>query len=192
MVRSTELSGLVLCGGSSARMGRDKALLERDGRRWIERSVTLLDLVCEEVLLACGSEPRYEDLGRDLVLDPESDMGPLAGLSAGLAAAKSERVLALAVDMQTLDKPVLEHLIEQAETHDADVALYEVDGRPQPLCAAYHQRALPAIRAALAQGQRRMVAFWDGTRADGTPLVVLRLSGNERRLSNWNRPEDVA
>jgi molybdenum cofactor guanylyltransferase len=173
-------------------MGRDKALLECEGRRWIERSVTLLDELCGEVLLACGSEPRYEDLGRALVLDPEPDMGPLAGLCEGLAASKSKRVLALAVDMQRLDRHVLDHLVEQAEAHDADVALYEVDGRPQPLCAAYHQRALPAIRFALAKGERRMVAFWDGTRTDGAPLVVLRLSGNEQRLSNWNRPEDVA
>jgi molybdopterin-guanine dinucleotide biosynthesis protein A len=191
MVHRSPLTGLVLCGGTSRRMGRDKATLEHDGRRWIERTVELLDGVCDEVLLACGATPRYADLGRGLVLDEGTDLGPLAGLAAGLDAARHDRVLAVAVDMQALDRGTLVALAAAEGGEEADVVAYEVAGRPEPLCAVYHRRVLPAIRAALAAGRRRMIAFWDGARADGTPLDVRRVPGDAHPLSNWNRPEDV-
>ena len=73
--------GVVLCGGSSRRMGRDKALLEIEGQSLVARAASALAEVAPRVLLASGSAPRYPALGLECVLDPVEGNGPLAGLA---------------------------------------------------------------------------------------------------------------
>ena len=193
MVSQADVTGLVLCGGASRRMGRDKALLEWHGRSLIERALEALAPVAGERLLACGRSPRYEELGFSLVLDETEDGGPLAGLEAGLAAAQGAWVVAVACDMPRLTPGLVEGLLEHAGAADADGAVYEVDGRVEPLCGVYHRRCLPAVRASLAAGRRRMIDFWSGTTERGTPVRVLRLaSPNGSAFANLNTPDDLA
>ena len=92
------ITGVVLCGGASRRMGQDKATLEVAGERLLDRAVEALSGHVNEVLLACGAEERYADRGLRLALDAGADLGPLGGLGAGLAQARTEWVLLLACD----------------------------------------------------------------------------------------------
>jgi len=157
-----ERTGLVLCGGQSRRMGRDKALIELDGRPLLEHALAALEPVCGALLLACGPTPRYGELGIPLVLDVEADRGPLSGLCAGLEAARTEWVIAVGCDMPELSPQVLEELARHAQEDGRDVTMLGTDKGSEPLCAVYRRTCLPAVRAALAQGATRLTAFHDG------------------------------
>lgn len=183
--RPADVAGLVLCGGRSTRMGRDKALLSgidgvdgRDGRdrTRLEAAVALLDPWVREGRVACGPSPRYGDLlertpGWELVLDGLERAGPLAGLAAGLAATERTWTLALAVDMPGVAEPEIEALLAAASPQD-DVVCFDDPRGPQPLVALYHRRCAEPAAAALAAGERKTISFWSRPAASGRPLAI--------------------
>lgn len=188
--RRSATLGVVFCGGASKRMGRDKGRLQVEGQSLVARAAARLDGFASEVVLASGREPRYPETGRTCVLDEASDVGPLAGLAAVLAHARQhlrERVLVLACDMPDVSPTLLARLLERAHRTDADLCLPCGPTGDEPLCAVVHVRALPAVRAALARGERRMDSFHGA-------LSVERLAlGAEERTSvaNLNTPADL-
>ncbi len=154
-------TGLVLCGGQSTRMGQDKALLRIDGRALVVRSIEVLDAVAGDVWLACGSTSRYEELGRRLVLDETENAGPLTGLAAALRDLADGWLCVLACDMPRVEPELFELLLAEAEREGLDACLAATSQGLEPLCAVYHARCAPSVAAALARGERRMVAFWE-------------------------------
>lgn len=161
MERDAPLSAAILAGGRSRRMGRDKARLDLAGSSFLERAAALLREVCGEVVLACGPEPRYADLGLSLALDGEPDGGPLAGLIAGLEALDTERALVIACDMPRLSRRVFEVLFERASSEDLDACFLASERGLEPLCAIYSRRCLPHMKRSLAEGRRRVTGFLD-------------------------------
>lgn len=181
--------GVVFCGGASRRMGRDKALLVLDGMTLLERAARTLAAVTPRVLLATGAEPRYAELGLDHVLDGEPGAGPLAGLAAALARIEHARiafVCVLACDMPRVPVAVFPALLSRARAENVEACLVRTRGGLEPLCGVYHARCLPAVRAALARGERRMDSF------HGDIRLVTR-SEEELELDctrNLNTPEE--
>ncbi|MEW6072334.1 MAG: molybdenum cofactor guanylyltransferase [Planctomycetota bacterium] len=195
------LAGVVLCGGASRRMGRDKAGLDLGDRTLLERTVAIVAGRAPRVLLACGPAARYRELGPELVLDRSPDAGPLAGLEAALARlAEGEGregwLLVLACDMPRARGEVFDLLLERARARRADACLLATGAGLEPLYAVYHTRCLPAVRAALAAGERRMVSFHAGF----GPLAVATLAaaelppalGGEGCARNLNTPRELA
>ncbi len=162
------LTGVVLCGGRSVRMGRDKSLLEIGGRTLLERAISVLSGIADDVVLACGPLARYEDLGRPLATDAFADGGPLAGLEAGLRRADTEWVAALACDMPRVEPSIFVELLERAQRDGLDVCFLRTERGVEPLCAVYRKTCLAPMRAALEKGERKVVSF---LRFDPKPRV---------------------
>lgn len=177
-------------------MGSDKARLVLDGRSLLVSIVEEVRAVVGEVFLACGPTERYGELGLPLALDAVPDGGPLAGILAGLETTGEERVLVVACDMPRVVAPLLEALIERATVEELDVLFLESPRGVEPLCAVYGRRCLPAMRRALASGERRVRAFV----ADDPGLAVGRLRVDELPMAlrgedlavNLNTPEELA
>lgn len=162
-----ETSAVVLCGGLSSRMGVDKARLELDGLSLIARAVRVVQSITPHVRLACGSHPRYEDLGLPLVLDRIAGAGPLAGLEAALASAPEGFVIAVACDMPRIDAGALRALVTAAHERELDVALMRSPRGLEPLCAVWRTSMVHPLRAALERGERRVVAAFEIPLATG-------------------------
>lgn len=128
-----DCTAIVLAGGESRRMGRDKASLELAGQTLLERVLTRLDGLFPEVLVSVRA-PR-PDLDRPQLCDAVPGGGPLAGLCAALARGGRPWVFLVATDMPFLHVPLIEALAEQRAGVDAVVAV--VDGVVQPLAAFY-------------------------------------------------------
>jgi molybdopterin-guanine dinucleotide biosynthesis protein A len=196
-VPDPNVCGLLLCGGKSARMGFDKALSELGGAPLMARPLAVLDELCAEVLLACGSRERYSELGRPLVLDGLGEAGPLAGLAAGLQEAARrgfEWVLVLACDMPAADPRLLAELLRRAREARADACLLQLPRGTQPLFAAYRSALGAAARAALERGERRAVGF-HLEHLNGAPPAVISFAPErawaERSAANVNTPDEL-
>jgi molybdopterin-guanine dinucleotide biosynthesis protein A len=176
-------------------MGRDKARVVLDGRPLLERAVATLAAVCCDVRLACGAAPRYAELGLPLVLDRGADLGPLAGLEAGLAEARAAGrawVVALACDMPGVDADVLRDLLAEARVRGLDACFLEGPRGVEPLCGAWRSDLVESVAAALDAGERRVIAFERYPTAGAPPRVgTLRLA-RELSVANLNTPDDVA
>ncbi len=186
---SAGVIGVVLCGGESRRMGEDKARLQVGLRPLVEHAVSALDGVCEEVVLACGGSSNYEELGLQLVLDTAAGRGPLEGIASAMEVTGAERVLVLACDLPRVTAELPMALLERALQDDLDVCFLESRRGREPLIAAYSRAALPAMRAALSSGLRRVDSFY-GLAVDGASLKVGAL--DERVLTEELRSSDVA
>jgi len=125
-------TGIVLAGGASRRMGRDKAFLELDGRTLIEVVVERMARVCAEVLVVASDARPYAGLGAQLVEDRFHGVGVLGGLHAGLEAAAYELTLAVGCDMPFLNPDLLRAFAGWAEGFDVAVLRHE----PPPRDAA--------------------------------------------------------
>jgi molybdopterin-guanine dinucleotide biosynthesis protein A len=140
-----DCTGLILAGGESRRMGRDKTTLEFDGQTLLQRSARLLQGLFPQVLVSVR-RPRG-DVALPQVIDEIPDAGPLAGLCAGLARTNTPWVFALAADMPFLGPDPIRELAARRVECEAVVPV--VKNVPQPLAAYYAVAALPALRAAL-------------------------------------------
>jgi molybdopterin-guanine dinucleotide biosynthesis protein A len=151
-----EITALVLAGGKSSRMGRDKTMLPLAGQTMLTRACEFGRAVCGTVLVAVGSADHFDALpdGCVAVCDAEPGLGPLAGLCAGLAAARTEFALVYAVDMPFLSAEAVQQLADGIGS--ADVCLFRSHGKVEPLFALYRCGCLPTAQACLFGGVRRM------------------------------------
>jgi molybdopterin-guanine dinucleotide biosynthesis protein A len=167
---------LVLAGGSSRRMGRPKAWLEV-GHTILLRWVTdRLAPDFEEVLVSFAEPEQLEQpVPYRVVFDRKQGAGPMAGIEAGLTAAHHDPVFVIACDMPFVTREVAAMTV--AAARNCDAAVPRIDGRAEPVCAAYRKSALPIITAALDSGSRRaadVLAAMDVTWLEDVPPDVVR------------------
>ncbi|NNC86918.1 MAG: NTP transferase domain-containing protein [Akkermansiaceae bacterium] len=181
------LHGLLLAGGRSRRMGRDKAELPLpDGTTLRERSIRLLEEVVDRVFLSTApDDPRAGDPSSLPDLAP--GRGPLAGLEAAFHHGPDRAWLVLACDLPLLDAETLAALTAARDPARAATAFASrFDGRPEPLCAIYEPSAVPALQEFLAGDKRCARRFLESL----DPLLIPL--PNRHALDNCNRPEDLA
>lgn len=165
-----KMTGVVLAGGRSRRMGADKALLELEGTPLISRSARLLQQIADPVLIACGEEEReeYRFLNLTLIPDRYPGQGPLAGLHAALLESRTVWIAALACDLPFVPEPLLRDMASLAADADARSAGLQAivpvnaAGKVQPLLALYHRSVLPGLEQALMNGKLRVMDWLDG------------------------------
>lgn len=184
------LHGLVLAGGRSSRMGRDKAMLVHpDGRSLARRCCDLLrEAGCESVVLSIRHDQEIpaglDDL--EIVRDPAgASHGPMAGIVSGMRLHPESDWLVLACDLPRLDLRTLSHLVSSKDTGETFLAYRsEFDGLPEPLCTLYTAASLPVLEQAVADDFRcpRKILI----RNDCRLLEPVTL----RALDNANTPED--
>ncbi len=150
------LSGLVLAGGESRRLGLDKARLLFGGRPLLDIVAGWLAEVCAEVIVVASPlrPPEVIPPGARVVFDETPGLGPLAGIQAGLKAASCPFAFVAACDMPFLSLPLLRYMAGLPQSYEALVP--EWQGRRHPLHAIYSRACLPAVEALLGAGQRRV------------------------------------
>jgi molybdopterin-guanine dinucleotide biosynthesis protein A len=163
------MNGFVLAGGRSTRMGRDKALLEFEGRPLIARIVDLLRSL-DLTPRICGSRPDLAGFA-EVVADNYARSGPLGGIEAGLAASDAELNLFVPVDAPELPREFLGWMMRRAERSHAVATIPHYGDRPQPLCAVYSRRLLAGLQEALTDGHLKvMTAIKNAAAGVGEPL----------------------
>jgi len=152
-------AGYVLAGGASSRMGQPKAFLMMGGRTLVAIAAAAVQEAAGSVTIV-GPPDLYGRLGFPVIPDGRVNCGPLAGIETALAHSFADWNLMVACDMPRVNAASLGRILEAAHAHPTAwcVIPQSAEGRPEPLCAAYHKRGLPAISAALDRDQRKVTA----------------------------------
>lgn len=183
------LYGLVLTGGQSRRMQRDKAALPYGGKSQLARAMDLLAPQVERAFVSVRSDQVHEPSRSafDTIADLKSDLGPIAGIHAALHAHPDRAWLVLACDLPFLDPATLRHLIAHRDSARIATAYRSnFDGLPEPLCAIFEPRSLPIIDESIGQAQHCPRSLL--SRSD----VALLDLPNARALDNINTGEEYA
>ena len=136
------LFGLVLVGGKSIRMGKDKALICYHGNEnQLVRSTALLNTVCQEVFVSQRKDQSYEVQNfANIICDSVEEVkGPLCGIISAMRKHPDEHWLVIACDLPNLDDFALRKIVREFETDSSQLIAYKssYDGLPEPLCAIY-------------------------------------------------------
>lgn len=162
-IRSVE--GFVLAGGESARMGRNKALLEVGGVPMIVRTARLVASVVKSAT-AVGSPDTYAALGLRTIRDDWPGAGPLGGIATALRASEAEWNLIVACDLPYLTKPWLSYLAQRGTSSPADAVLPMNLAGAEPLCAMYSKGGEAAVWLALDRGTRKVTDWLASQRVE--------------------------
>ncbi len=184
------MTGIILSGGRSARMGKNKAFLRVGGERLIDRTVRLFRAVFREVIIVTASPLDYLDQETVIVTDILPKRGALGGIYTGLFYTGEEQAFVAACDMPFLNRSFLEYMASLATGYDIVVPA-PPDGL-QPLHAVYSRRCLPAIRDLLERKRLKITDFYPGHKLRTISPEVLRSFDPEGRMfMNVNTPEDI-
>ncbi len=184
-------SAVLLAGGRSTRMGRDKAALVIDGEPlWQRQLATLRATGADELFISVRSDKLYEESGVATIEDLTRDAGPLAALEAVLPRIATTHVVVLAIDLPAMRAEFLAMLVETALAKDCSV-VPESDGRFEPLAAVYTPALLPLVIECLRGTDHSMQNLL--RTATGRGLVFAHPLRSEERsyFRNINSPGDI-
>jgi molybdenum cofactor guanylyltransferase len=185
-----DISGIILAGGQSQRMGENKAFIRIAEKPLIERITDLFQKVFKETLIVTNRKDSYLYLNVGVYEDIFPGQGALGGLYTGLFRSSFFNAFAAACDMPFLNKDVIDYVCQQADGYDVVVPKTE-DGF-QPLHALYSKRCLGPIETILMQRKTRIVDLY--------PLVRVRVVDSSEFASldpemqsfvNINTPEEL-
>ena len=165
------LTAIVLCGGRSTRMGRDKGALPFGDESMLDRIIRIARSIAGDVIVVARRDQRVP-AGVTVIHDPVEDLGPLAGIAAGLAASKTDLNIVVACDMPLIRRQVLQRLAAMTEDHDACVAI--VDGHASALCGVYRTRVAATAQILLDSGERRVMRLLDNVQTKRVDAALLR------------------
>ncbi|MDO8444796.1 MAG: molybdenum cofactor guanylyltransferase [Deltaproteobacteria bacterium] len=157
-----EVTGIILAGGKSSRMGRNKALLDFGGRRIIEHTVDLFKSIFPKVIIVTNTPEEYANLGIKTVTDIFPGKGSLGGIYTGLIHSSHDHSFIASCDMPFLRRELIEFLISLKGGYDVVVPRLK-DGY-EPLHAVYSKRCSKSMEAMINKGDLRIIGFYPEVR----------------------------
>jgi molybdopterin-guanine dinucleotide biosynthesis protein A len=188
------ISGVILAGGRSRRLGRDKAVEPLGGQPLIRRVMDRVRQIAREMVVVVADEERGRalPLGESdrVAVDIYPDKGSLGGIFSGLSSAQEPWALVVACDMPFLNLDLLRHLMSLREGMDAVVPVLE--DRPEPTHALYSRACLPHIEARLKADDLKISGFFDDVRVRYVPEAdIASFDPDFLSFFNVNSPPDL-
>ena len=189
-IHEQSITGFVLAGGASRRMGRDKGNLVLAGKSFVEHIIAALSPIVGSISVV-GREFKGPGLRIPSIPDVYENWGALGGLHAALQACQSPWAAVVACDLPFVTTDLFRCLASRRQDYDA-VAPIQRDGVPQPLCALYRREAcLVRAEQLIDSGERRPVALLQLVGTCWVQFAELAdLEGSQKFFDNINTPED--
>ena len=185
------VSAVVLAGGRATRLGgANKALLEVGGKRIIDRVLSALRPLTDQIVLVghLAEGQVFPDV--QVVPDDHPGAGSMPALFTGLQASRHEVALVVGCDMPFLSTPLLRHIVEMSQGFD--LAVPRIGPHLEALHAAYHRSCLPAIEDYLRRQDLKIIDFYPSVRTREVSEIELRaFDPYLRSFFNINTAEDL-
>jgi molybdopterin-guanine dinucleotide biosynthesis protein A len=185
------MTGVILAGGASKRMGEDKAFLSLGETVIIERVMGVLSSLFGRVFIVTDDPKKYASFDVEAVADVYPGIGALGGIHTGLFYARDEAAFFCACDMPFILPDLVKYIISKRGRAAAAVPV--VGGNYEPLFSVYGKKCIRHIEAAIEGGEKRIVSFFPAVRIQEITEEELRAVDPELvSLMNINTPEDLA
>lgn len=187
--KKNDVTGVILAGGKSSRMGRNKAFLEVGGNRIINKTVSLFKSIFEEILLVTNTPEEYSDLDLRIVTDIYPGKGSLGGIYTGLFYSGCDYSFVASCDMPFLRKDLIEFLLSLKDGYDVIVPRLK-DGY-EPLHAVYSRKCLKPMGNMIKKNDLRIIGFYPEVKVrDVTEDELAAFISEPSPFINVNTPEE--
>lgn len=184
------ITGMILSGGKSLRMGENKAFIEIEGMPIIQRICNLFRGLFREVIIVTHQRELYLHLEATVHKDLFPNAGALGGLYTGLIYSSFPYAFTVACDMPFLKASVIEYLSQQVERYD--VVVPKTHDGLQPLHAIYSKNCIPPIQKMLQEKKTRIIDFYPSVRVKMIEAKeILGIDPEMESFINLNTPEEL-
>jgi molybdenum cofactor guanylyltransferase len=185
------VTGLILSGGKSKRMGRPKAFLPFEGSTVIGHIVSEIKDLFSEIFIVANEVESFEDLGVDVVKDILPHRGPLGGILSGLMTSSNHYAFVMACDMPLIDKRLVRELVSRRQ--DNDVVVLSHPQGIEPLFGVYSKNCIKPLEESLFAGNLSVQDFLSGLKAGIYEWMPERVDADALPpFFNINTPQDYS
>ena len=183
-----QITGIVLAGGRSRRMGTDKSMMMLNGKSMIEYSIDALKPLCNKIVVSSNNFG-YDFTGCEVWPDELPDQAPIVGIYSCLKRSATEYNIFLSCDMPMMSTEMLKYLLANSVDHDITVPMHG-DGFIEPLCGIYKKSAIGILKEFIDKGNFRLN---ESIRTASHMLVVVESQlpfFSDKLFFNINTPDD--
>jgi molybdopterin-guanine dinucleotide biosynthesis protein A len=149
-----EVTGIILAGGKSSRMGTDKGLQELCGKPLISYTIKVLSELCNSIIISTSSDA-YQSFGYKTVADEIPGIGPMGGIYTALKQSNTEKNLLLSCDLPFVSMELLSFILKNSEGYQVTVP-WEGNHHYEPLCGFYHLSVLEQIQGFIEENNYKL------------------------------------
>lgn len=185
-----EVTGIILAGGKSSRMGTDKGLQELCGKSLISYSIQVLSELCSTIIISTSSDA-YQSFGYQTVADEIPGIGPMGGIYSALKQSKTEKNLVLSCDLPFVSKELLSYILKNSEGYQVAVP-WQGNQHYEPLCGFYNLSVLDQMQVFIQNGNYKLPDLFE--KISINRLVINNKSDfySENLFLNVNSKHDLA
>lgn len=189
MIPAAEITGIILAGGQSLRMGSNKALVSWKGKRLVDWVMEALRPLCSRIIISANEDiPNLTEA--ELVKDHHRGIGPAAGIEAGLSASNTRLNILATCDTPMLSTPFFKYMLEMHGDFEISIPVHH--GVNEPLIGVYNRSALNNFREAISKGLYKPPAIIRSCNFQEVPVCGESGFYNPGLFLNINSREDMA
>ena len=155
-VMDSKITGIILSGGKSRRMGREKGLCKFKGKELVQYSIDVLSPFCETIILVANDE-QYKKFRYEVYADEIKDIGPIGGIYTGLKHSRTESNFILSCDMPMISHQLIEYILLNRK--DKQIVVPDFGGFIEPLCAFYRANIFAQLKNTIDEQNYKLADF---------------------------------
>ncbi|MDP2335425.1 MAG: molybdenum cofactor guanylyltransferase [Bacteroidota bacterium] len=187
-MNTKSITGIVLAGGRSSRMGSDKSLMELKDKSLVEYAIDALKPLCSKVVISSNNSV-YGFTGCEVWPDELPDGAPMIGIYSCLKRSETEINIILSCDMPLMSTAMLEYLLANSENYDITVPVHS-DGFIEPLCGIYKQSSIEILKEFIDRSNFRLNQCIQAASSQLVPVGPQLSFFSSSLFSNINTPDD--
>ena len=183
-----KVTGFVLAGGKSSRMGEDKSLMKLNGKTMVEYSIEVLKMLCSQVIVS-SNQLAFDFTGCQVWPDEGNAQAPIVGIYSCLKRSNTEYNVILSCDMPLIRSELINFLLKCSGDYDITVPMHE-NGIIEPLCGIYKKSAISQLERSITDGNLSLKECIHRTRHHLVNVEELLASPYRNQFKNINTPDD--
>jgi len=185
-----EVTGIILAGGASSRMGKDKGLCEFQGKALINYAIDVLTPICGKILISSNNVVEYQKFGYQVVIDEHKNIGPMGGIYSSLRKSSTKHNLIISCDTPFLSTQLLEYILDNFNNYDIVVPVHG-NSFIEPLAAYYSTNIIPNLESSIKRNNYKLINFFNVVKHKS--IKVDSMPGFSKELfRNFNTPGDLS
>jgi len=188
MNKRSHITGIILAGGKSSRMGFDKCFIEQKGISLIQRTINEISALTNEIIISANSE-KYSQFGHQTISDLHINIGPIGGINETLQKSSTDINIVSPCDMPFLKVELFEYLLSFCNMHTAIVPVF--NDKVEPLTGIYSKKILPFIKNQITNKDYKILNLLKSANALFVPITKKQSFYSKIMFENINSKEDL-
>jgi len=188
-MKSSEITGIILAGGLSSRMGTDKGLMELNGKPLIQHAIDFLDPFCDQLILSSNSDD-HRTFNFPVVNDEVNGAGPMGGIYSSLKSSITQMNIVLSCDIPLINTKLIDFILKSNRLNIVTVPRHG-NNLIEPLCACYNKAVLPVLKDFIDKKNFRMSDFLNAVDVHWLDISPDHKFYHQNLFFNINMPEDL-